>query len=117
MGVRRRTFDTSPNMGIRAPPTRPTSAAHPASTARDSLRRGRSRTNDIAEVTLNSMSRFDGQRIVLCYPVEPRHLTEIRAAAPGAELVDAGQERIADEILRPTSFADMRRFLSLGTKS
>lgn len=38
-------------------------------------------------------------RIVLCYPVEPRHIAQIQAAAPGAEVVDAGQYRIADEIL------------------
>lgn len=37
-------------------------------------------------------------RIVLCYPVEPRHVAQIQAAAPQAELVDAGQERIAREI-------------------
>lgn len=38
-------------------------------------------------------------RIVLCYPAEPKHLDQIAAAAPGAELIDAGQERIAAEIL------------------
>ncbi len=37
-------------------------------------------------------------RIVLCYPVEPHHLAKLAAAAPGAELVDAGQTRIAEEI-------------------
>lgn len=37
-------------------------------------------------------------RIVLCYPIEPRHLEQIRAAAPGHEIVDAGQERIAAEL-------------------
>jgi len=37
-------------------------------------------------------------RIVLCYPIEPRHLEQIRAAAPGQEVVDAGQERIAAEL-------------------
>ena len=37
-------------------------------------------------------------RIVLCYPIEPRHLERIRAAAPGHEIVDAGQERIAAEL-------------------
>ncbi len=41
-------------------------------------------------------------RIVLCYPVQPRHLEQIAAAAPaGAELVDAGQQRIAE--LLPTA--------------
>lgn len=37
-------------------------------------------------------------RIVLCYPIEPRHLERIRAAALGHEVVDAGQERIAAEL-------------------
>jgi phosphoglycerate dehydrogenase-like enzyme len=37
-------------------------------------------------------------RIVLCYPIEPRHLAQIQAAAPGHEVVDAGQERIAAEL-------------------
>lgn len=37
-------------------------------------------------------------RIVLCYPVEPRHVAEIAAVAPAAEIVDAGQERIAEEL-------------------
>jgi D-3-phosphoglycerate dehydrogenase len=40
-------------------------------------------------------------RIVLCYPVEPRHVQQIQAAAPDAEIVNAGQERI-DELL-PTA--------------
>jgi D-3-phosphoglycerate dehydrogenase len=39
-------------------------------------------------------------RIVLCYPVEARHLAEIAAVAPDAEIIDAGQERIAEEILQ-----------------
>jgi phosphoglycerate dehydrogenase-like enzyme len=37
-------------------------------------------------------------RIVLCYPVAAHHIAQIQAAAPQAELVDAGQERIAEEI-------------------
>jgi phosphoglycerate dehydrogenase-like enzyme len=37
-------------------------------------------------------------RLVLCYPVEAKHLAQIQAAAPTAEVVDAGQERIAEEI-------------------
>lgn len=37
-------------------------------------------------------------RIVLCYPVEEQHRRQIAAAAPAAEIVDAGQERIAQEI-------------------
>ena len=37
-------------------------------------------------------------RIVLCYPVEGRHIDMIRRAAPGDEIVDAGQERIAEAL-------------------
>ena len=43
-------------------------------------------------------------RIVVCYPVEPRHLAKISAIAPGAEVVDAGQQRIAAEILSADLF-------------
>ncbi len=43
-------------------------------------------------------------RIVLCYPVEQRHLAQIAAAAPDAELVDAGQELVAAEILAADVF-------------
>ncbi len=38
-------------------------------------------------------------RIVICYPVEQRHLDQIAAAVPDAEIVDAGQQRIDHEIL------------------
>lgn len=37
-------------------------------------------------------------RIVLCYPVEDHHILQLQQAAPGAEIVDAGQERIAEEL-------------------
>ena len=37
-------------------------------------------------------------RIVLCYPVEKRHIQRIAAAMPEAEIVDAGQQRIAEEL-------------------
>ncbi|MEN1680004.1 MAG: D-2-hydroxyacid dehydrogenase [Planctomycetota bacterium] len=40
-------------------------------------------------------------RIVLCYPVEPHHVERIAAAAPNAEVVNAGQEHIAE--LLPTA--------------
>lgn len=43
-------------------------------------------------------------RIVLCYPVEPRHVAQVQAAAPEAEIVDAGQERIAEELLTADIF-------------
>jgi phosphoglycerate dehydrogenase-like enzyme len=38
-------------------------------------------------------------RIVLCYPVEPRHVAQIQSAAPQAEICDAGQEGLARELL------------------
>ena len=37
-------------------------------------------------------------RIVLCYPVEPRHIARIQAACPDAEIIDAGQDRVAAEL-------------------
>lgn len=37
-------------------------------------------------------------RIVLCYPVEAKHVAQIQAVVPGATLVDAGQERVAAEL-------------------
>lgn len=37
-------------------------------------------------------------RIVLCYPAEPQHVAAIQAAAPNACIVDAGQERVAEEL-------------------
>jgi len=43
-------------------------------------------------------------RIVLCYPVEQRHIDQIAAAAPEAEVVDAGQQRVDCEILHADIF-------------
>jgi D-3-phosphoglycerate dehydrogenase len=43
-------------------------------------------------------------RIVLCYPVEQRHRQQIAAAAPTAEVVDAGQEHVASELLAADVF-------------
>jgi D-3-phosphoglycerate dehydrogenase len=43
-------------------------------------------------------------QIVLCYPVEPRHIEKIAAVAPEAEVIDAGQEKIADKILQADIF-------------
>ena len=37
-------------------------------------------------------------RIVLGYPLEDRHLAQIQQAAPDAELVNAGLERLAQEL-------------------
>jgi D-3-phosphoglycerate dehydrogenase len=38
-------------------------------------------------------------RIVLCYPVAPRHLDQIAAAAPHADIINAGQQQIPEAIL------------------
>lgn len=43
-------------------------------------------------------------RIVLCYPHEARHREQIAAIVPDAEIVDAGQERIAEEIFHADIF-------------
>jgi phosphoglycerate dehydrogenase-like enzyme len=43
-------------------------------------------------------------RIVLCYPVERRHYDQIVAAAAGAEVIDAGQQHVASEVLRADIF-------------
>jgi D-3-phosphoglycerate dehydrogenase len=38
------------------------------------------------------------KRLVLCYPVEPRHIAQISAIARGFDVIDAGQERVAEEL-------------------
>lgn len=43
-------------------------------------------------------------RIVLCYPVEPQHIARIQSVWPDAEIIDAGQERIADELVEADIF-------------
>jgi D-3-phosphoglycerate dehydrogenase len=43
-------------------------------------------------------------RIVICYPVEAEHLAQIQSAAAGHEVVNAGQERIAEELLEADIF-------------
>jgi D-3-phosphoglycerate dehydrogenase len=44
-------------------------------------------------------------RIVLCYPVEARHIEQIRSAAPpDAEIVDAGQENIPQQLFTADIF-------------
>jgi phosphoglycerate dehydrogenase-like enzyme len=43
-------------------------------------------------------------RIVLCYPVEQRHHDQIAAAAPQAEVIDAGQEHVAHELFAADIF-------------
>lgn len=43
-------------------------------------------------------------RVVLCYPVEQRHRDQIAAVSPDVEVVDAGQERIAELLLTADIF-------------
>jgi len=43
-------------------------------------------------------------RIVICYPVDQKHLAQLAEAAPGHEIVDAGQSRIAEELLQADVF-------------
>ncbi len=43
-------------------------------------------------------------KIVLCYPVEKEHIRQIQAAIPDAEIVDAGQERIAEALFEADIF-------------
>lgn len=38
------------------------------------------------------------KRLVLCYPVEARHIAQIAAASPGYDVIDAGQENVAKEL-------------------
>jgi D-3-phosphoglycerate dehydrogenase len=43
-------------------------------------------------------------RIVLCYPVEAKHIAQMAAVMPEAEIVDAGQEKIAKEVFAADIF-------------
>ena len=43
-------------------------------------------------------------RIVLCYPVEPKHIEQIAEAMPQADIVDAGQERVGQELFEADIF-------------
>ncbi len=43
-------------------------------------------------------------RIVLCYPVESRHVAQIAEIVPQAEIIDAGQENIANELFNADIF-------------
>jgi phosphoglycerate dehydrogenase-like enzyme len=45
-----------------------------------------------------------GKNIVLCYPVEESHRHAIAAAAPGATIIDAGQEGIGEAIFAADIF-------------
>jgi phosphoglycerate dehydrogenase-like enzyme len=51
-----------------------------------------------AAAACHNLGMTESPRIVLCYPVEPRHVAAIQAAAPRATVVDAGQERVALEL-------------------
>ena len=42
---------------------------------------------------------LSGWNIVLCYPVEEQHRRQIAAAAPGATIIDAGQEGIGKALI------------------
>ncbi len=44
------------------------------------------------------------QRLVLCYPVDPRHRQQIAAVSPDIEVVDAGQEGVAEALLEADLF-------------
>lgn len=43
-------------------------------------------------------------KIVLCYPVSPEHIRQIQTAMPDAEIVDAGQDRIAEALFEADIF-------------
>ncbi|MGN6133965.1 MAG: D-2-hydroxyacid dehydrogenase [Aureliella sp.] len=47
----------------------------------------------------SSKRSLAGWNIVLCYPVEEKHRQRIAAAAPGATIIDAGQEGIGKALL------------------
>ncbi len=44
------------------------------------------------------------KNIVLCFPVEDRHLDQIQSACPGANVINAGQEGIPDAIVQADIF-------------
>ncbi len=54
--------------------------------------------NDSSHVTSAGPQPSRPLRIVLCYPAEPHHVEAIQAVAPTAEVVNAGQERVAAEL-------------------
>jgi D-3-phosphoglycerate dehydrogenase len=43
-------------------------------------------------------------KVVLCYPVERKHVDQIATAVPDAEIVDAGQEHIAEALFEADVF-------------
>lgn len=58
-------------------------------------------TTYVMPTTPRSLAAGARPRIVLCYPAEPRHIDQIAATAPQADVIDAGQERVAE--LLPTA--------------
>lgn len=48
------------------------------------------------DTVAENANRPDLPTIVLCYPVQQRHIGQIQAAMPDAPVIDAGQERIAE---------------------
>lgn len=58
-------------------------------------------TTYVMPTTPRSLAAGAWSRIVLCYPAEPRHIDLIAATAPQADVIDAGQERVAE--LLPTA--------------
>jgi phosphoglycerate dehydrogenase-like enzyme len=53
---------------------------------------------------LDQLKTIIPMRIVLCYPVERKHINQISAAMPGAELIDAGQEHVAEQLFTADIF-------------
>lgn len=49
-------------------------------------------------------------RLVLCYPLEERHIQQIAAVDPSIEIVNAGYERVMTEILEADLFCGHDRF-------
>jgi phosphoglycerate dehydrogenase-like enzyme len=54
--------------------------------------------NPLSPAVGESRDSKNPPRIVLCYPVESRHVAQIRTVAPAAEIVDSGQEHVAEEL-------------------
>ena len=55
-------------------------------------------------ILLSSCHKKFDVRIVLCYPVETQHIKQIQEAYPEANVVAAGQERIAEELPKADIF-------------
>ncbi len=55
--------------------------------------------------------------IVLCYPVLAHHLQWLEQTFPDANLINAGQERIADAIFDADIFVGHAKFPLIGMRS